>query len=405
VTVGEIGYALSGLLAAAATWLWLVSRRAAVEAQRREAELREQITAERASRTEAETAALARQQALLESMIEGVLLLGDSGRVQYTNTACRQLFSLTEPAEGRSLIEAFRSQELADIAAEATRVGRVSGRELTLTGDAAAHLLVNGVTFSGSDGRPGGALLVFHDTTRLRELENTRREFVANVSHELRTPLSLIKGSVETLQDGAVHQPQAASRFLEIIARHTDRLTFLIEDLLTLSRLESGQGAMNLSAVELNRLARDVLNDFTHKAEVKQIHLLNEVPAGLLARADVDRLEQVLANLVDNAIKYGRPGGCVALSGRALPGTAQVEMSVSDDGPGIPAEAADRVFERFYRVDAARSREQGGTGLGLSIVKHIIQAHGGEVKLDTALGRGSTFRFTLPVAETTAANS
>ena len=214
--------------------------------------------------------------------------------------------------------------------------------------------------------------------------------------HELRTPLSLIKGSVETLLDGAASQPAIASKFLDIIDRHCDRLTFLIEDLLTLSRLESGQLAINYDTVPLRGHVSEVFDDFRRKAEDRGVQLINDVPSGLSARADSDRLDQVLSNLIDNAIKYGRPGGSVRIEGREVPGSDFVEMAVADDGPGIPTEAAERVFERFYRVDTARSREQGGTGLGLSIVKHIIQAHGGEVRLETAPAKGAAFRFTLP---------
>jgi two-component system phosphate regulon sensor histidine kinase PhoR len=235
-------------------------------------------------------------------------------------------------------------------------------------------------------------------------LERTRREFVANVSHELRTPLSLIKGSVETLLDGAVSEPAIASKFLDIIDRHCDRLTYLIEDLLTLSRLESGQLAINYDTVPLREHVTEVFHDFHRKAEDRGVQLINDVPLRLQARADSDRLDQVLSNLIDNAIKYGRPGGTVRIEGREIPGSDLIEMAVADDGPGIPTEAAERVFERFYRVDTARSREQGGTGLGLSIVKHIIQAHGCEVRLETAPAKGAAFRFTLPAVPPTVAS-
>ncbi|MFM7554708.1 MAG: sensor histidine kinase, partial [Verrucomicrobiota bacterium] len=192
-----------------------------------------------------------------------------------------------------------------------------------------------------------------------------------------------------------------ASRFLDIIDRHCDRLTFLIEDLLTLSRLESGQLAINFDTVHLNGHVSEVFDDFHRKAAERGVRLLNEVPEGLRARADSDRLDQVLSNLIDNAIKYGRPGGAVRVEAREGEPGEWIEMAVVDDGPGIPTEAAERVFERFYRVDTARSREQGGTGLGLSIVKHIIQAHGGEVRLETAPGKGAAFRFTLPAVPPT----
>ena len=359
--------------------------------------LKDQLARERSNRAESQAAENARQQALFENMLEGVLLVDASGRVQFTNTACRRCFDREADVRGRTLLEAFRCNELSAVAVEAAKAGRVNGKELELEAGPEARLLqVNAVALMGPEGRPDGVLMVLHDATRLRQLERTRREFVANVSHELRTPLSLIKGSVETLLDGAVSQPAIASKFLDIIDRHCDRLTFLIEDLLTLSRLESGQLAINYDTVPLRGHVSEVFDDFRRKAEDRGVQLINDVPSGLRARADSDRLDQVLSNLIDNAIKYGRPGGSVRIEGREIPGSDLIEMAVADDGPGIPTEAAERVFERFYRVDTARSREQGGTGLGLSIVKHIIQAHGGEVRLETAPAKGAAFRFTLP---------
>ena len=247
------------------------------------------------------------------------------------------------------------------------------------------------------EGRQHGGILVFHDLTRLKQLENTRQEFVANVSHELRTPLSLIKGFVETLRDGAKDDPELAARFLRTIEKHTDRLTYLIEDLLTVSQLESGQIVMNLHEVELREEAGHVLDDLQARAVEKNVTLQNNLPAELRARADADRLQQVLFNLVENAIKYGTAGGNVVVSG--LPNNnGKVEVWVKNDGPEIPPEAKERIFERFYRVDRARSRESGGTGLGLSIVKHIVQAHNGEVWVKSEPGSGATFFFTLPKA-------
>jgi two-component system phosphate regulon sensor histidine kinase PhoR len=217
---------------------------------------------------------------------------------------------------------------------------------------------------------------------------------VANVSHELRTPLSLIKGYVETLLDGAQNNPEVAERFLKIIERNANRLDLLIQDLLTISALESGRMKLELSAVGLHALAEKVFTDLHSKADNKNMTLVNEMPE-IITRGDLNRLDQVLTNLVDNAIKYGRAEGRVTVGGRNLD-DGKLEIFVRDDGPGIPPEALDRVFERFYRVDKARSRDQGGTGLGLSIVKHIIHAHGGEVWAESELGKGATFFFTLP---------
>jgi len=259
-------------------------------------------------------------------------------------------------------------------------------------------LQVNAAAISNSAGEREGTILVFHDLTRLKQLERTREEFVANVSHELRTPLSLIKGYVETLLDGARNNPEVAERFLKIIERNTNRLDLLIQDLLTISALESERIKLHLQPVELRPLAEKIFSDLKPPADNKNIELVSQLPE-LAATADMNRLEQVLANLVDNAIKYGRAQGHVTVGGKKLD-DGRLEIFVQDDGPGIPAESLDRVFERFYRVDKARSRDQGGTGLGLSIVKHIVQAHGGEVWVKSELGKGATFYFTLPATET-----
>jgi two-component system phosphate regulon sensor histidine kinase PhoR len=259
-------------------------------------------------------------------------------------------------------------------------------------------LQVNAAVITNSAGEREGTILVFHDLTRLKQLERTREEFVANVSHELRTPLSLIKGYVETLLDGARGNPEVAERFLKIIERNTQRLDLLIQDLLTISALESERIKLNLQPVELRPLVEKIFTDLKPPAENKNVELVSQLPE-LTATADVNRLEQVLANLVDNAIKYGRAQGSVKVGGRKLE-DGKLEIFVQDDGPGIPPEAIERVFERFYRVDKARSRDQGGTGLGLSIVKHIVQAHGGEVWVKSELGKGATFFFTLPAVKT-----
>jgi two-component system phosphate regulon sensor histidine kinase PhoR len=253
---------------------------------------------------------------------------------------------------------------------------------------------VSAAAVLGGDGLRHGTILVFHDVTRLQQLERTREEFVANVSHELRTPLSHIRGYVETLLGGAKDDPEVATRFLQTIERNAGRLQSLIEDLLTISELESGRVTLNVQPVSLCAVVEKVWEDFKARAGAKTIALCNET-AELVVLGDMGRLEQVLSNLVDNAIKYGRNGGRVVIGGRKT-AAGGAEIFVQDDGPGLPGEALERVFERFYRVDKARSREQGGTGLGLSIVKHIIQSHGGKVWAVSTPGQGSSFHFTLP---------
>jgi two-component system phosphate regulon sensor histidine kinase PhoR len=346
---------------------------------------------------EQQRAALAlqtQQQVIFDSMVEGLLLLDERGRVQLANRAFTALFGLTADIRGRTIIEALRLHQLADLVRSLETQKQVLGFEMKLPGPNDRWLQINAAAIFTDQVRRQGTVLVFHDLTRLKQLENARQEFVANVSHELRTPLSLIKGYVETLLDGARDNPETATRFLQTIDRNADRLKLLIEDLLTISELEFGRVQLKLQSVTVGPVLAKVLEDFQARASARNVTLVNQVP-DLAVRADPARLEQVLGNLVDNAIKYGRPQGSVIVGGSAREG-GQVEVFVQDDGPGIPPEALERVFERFYRVDKARSRDQGGTGLGLAIVKHLVQSHGGWVWATSDPGHGATFYFTLP---------
>jgi two-component system phosphate regulon sensor histidine kinase PhoR len=317
------------------------------------------------------------------------------------NRAFARLFELAGDLTGRTLLETLRVREVLALVAEATQSRQPLERELRLAGLAERWVQVNAAPITGADGRWLGTILLFHDITRLKQFERARQEFVANVSHELRTPLSHIKGYVETLLSGAKNDPAVATRFLQTIERNAGRLQLLIEDLLTISELESGQVTLNLQSVALRAVAAKVCDDFQARAAARRVALVNDTP-DFAVRADEARLEQVLTNLLDNAIKYGREGGRATLGARPLEASL-VEISVQDDGAGLPPEAVERVFERFYRVDKARSREQGGTGLGLAIVKHIVQSHGGRVWAESEPGRGATFFFTLPAGATTAA--
>lgn len=352
----------------------------------------------------------AQQDALFDSMVEGLLVLDEQGRIQVANRAFVQLFGLNNDRRSQTIMEALRSHELAGLVERLKTETLVIDHELQLPGPIERWVQISAAALFNGDGRRHGSILAFHDLTRLKQLENARKEFVANVSHELRTPLSLIKGYSETLIDGAKDNPEVALRFLRTIERNADRLKLLIEDLLTISELESGRVTLNLQMIDLRLVVDRVLDDFKARASSKNVSLINETPA-LQISADGIRLEQVFGNLIDNAIKYGRPNGTVKIGARLLPrntaevaededtssnGKAQIELSIQDDGPGIPADSLPRVFERFYRVDKARSREQGGTGLGLSIVKHVVQAHGGRVWATSELGHGTTFFFTLP---------
>jgi two-component system phosphate regulon sensor histidine kinase PhoR len=336
------------------------------------------------------------QDAIFNSMQEGLLLLDKSGRIQMANRAFAELFDGTDDVRGKLLLEAVRWHEVAEL------VGRLGPeqtwitRELRFPGPSELWLQVSVAMISNPEGGRQGTLLVFHDLTRLKQLERTREEFIANVSHELRTPLSHIKGYTETLLGGAKDEPEVATRFLQTIARNAERLQLLIEDLLTISELESGRVTLKLQPLPLQSVVEKVCDDFKTRADAKTVTLTNTA-SGVKVSADAVRLEQVLSNLVDNAIKYGRTGGHVIVSARSAD-DGKVEISVQDDGPGLPADSLERVFERFYRVDKGRSREQGGTGLGLAIVKHIVQSHGGTVWAKSKAGKGTTFYFTLPVA-------
>jgi two-component system phosphate regulon sensor histidine kinase PhoR len=350
---------------------------------RREAELREQAQ---------------RTSALFDRMVEGIIVVGAGGRIRLANRAAGELFGFEAPAGGKTILEATRNHEVAAVAARLEHEPEVLAQEVRLEARGTSRFLqFNALALRDAAGGQDGAILVFHDLTRLRELEGVRQEFVANVSHELRTPLSLIKSSTETLLDGAKEDAATLLRFLQIIDKHANRLTLLIDDLLLLSTLDSGGLRLNRQPVALRSAVQEAMDDLEIRARARSVVLENSVPPALIVRADADRLRQVLSNLLDNAIKYGRAGGRTRVTGRTLP-EGRVELAVADDGPGIPAEAQARVFERFYRVDKARSREQGGTGLGLAIVKHVVQAHDGEVRVESPPGAGATFFVTLPSA-------
>ena len=357
------------------------SREIAEQRSRREVELREQSQ---------------RTSALFDRMVEGLIVVDSGGRIRLANRASAELFGFEGSSVGRTVLEATRHHEVSAVVSRLDRELEVLGHELRIDSmEAPRFLQVNALALRDAAGASDGAILVFHDLTRLRHLEGVRQEFVANVSHELRTPLSLIKSATETLLDGAKDDPAALGRFLQIIDKHANRLALLIDDLLLLSTLDSGGLRLNRQPLPFRETVQDAIDDLQARALARDVKLENHVPASLVVLADSDRMRQVVSNLVDNAIKYGRAGGKTLVEGRVLP-DGRPEIAVIDDGPGIPGDAQARIFERFYRVDKARSREQGGTGLGLSIVKHVVQAHGGEVKIESEPGAGSSFIVTLP---------
>lgn len=382
-----------GFLAAVIVHLWWRARFHSTQATLQREILRE-IEKLQQAQQRASQQVHSQQEALFNSMVEGLLLLDQNDRIHLANRAFHTLFGITADVRGRTIMEALRLHELADLVGLLGNQKQVVESELKLLPPNERCLEVSGAAVFDVEAQRQGTILVFHDLTRLKHLERTRQEFVANVSHELRTPLSLIKGYVETLLDGAKDNPEVAERFLQTIDRNAERLKLLIEDLLTISELEAGRLKLNLQPIPLRPLVEKLLGDFKSLAEAKQVSLIDEVP-DVTVRADLGRLEQVLCNLIENALKYGRTKGIVAIRARPV-NDSQVEVCVEDNGPGIPPEALERIFERFYRVDKARSREQGGTGLGLSIVKHIVQTHGGRAWVKSELGHGATFFFTLP---------
>ncbi|MGE0434020.1 MAG: ATP-binding protein [Planctomycetota bacterium] len=334
------------------------------------------------------------QQAVFASMEEGVIAVDHTERVISLNAAAATLAQVASSApEGRPYYEVLHLAALQRFVADTLESREPIERDIELIGSADRLLRCHGTLLRDTDGRNVGAVIVLHDITRLRQLEDMRRDFVANVSHELRTPVTSIKGSAETLLDGAVNNPTTAQRFLGIIVRHADRLSAIIEDLLSLSRLEQdGQDNLRRERVPLARVLRNVADLCAPRCKGHQIQL--DCTVGLEVDAAPHLLEQAVLNLVDNAIKYSPTGGTITMRG-VLDGD-EIALSVIDQGPGIPAEHIPRLFERFYRVDKGRSRLVGGTGLGLAIVKHIVQAHGGRVEADSTPGVGSTFTIRLP---------
>ena len=324
---------------------------------------------------------------ILAGMTEGVLVVDAAGKIRLLNTALQRAFGLTDEALGKTVLEVFRDAGLAELIGAAP-----AARELTFLQPADRVFTVQ----AGQLMDATGVVVVFHDITRLKQLENVRKDFVANVSHELRTPLAVIKGYVETLLDDEPPAPDTGRQFLETIQRHTRRLEVLIDDLLSISALESQQAKLDCAPVSLRAAAAAVIDELSPRAHERNIAVALEIPTDLpTVSADVQRLHQVLVNLLDNALKYTPAGSRVTVS--AVPSNGFLKVCVADNGSGIAAEHLARIFERFYRVDKARSRELGGTGLGLAIVKHIVQAHGGKVWVESELEHGSRFYFTLPV--------
>lgn len=342
----------------------------------------------------------AKVSAILDSMVEGVVALDPQGKILVTNpSACRILDLGDGSVEGQSLLEVVRNKELADLVDWCRTLNTTDRyrREVDLHSPTPRVLEVNAMPLPLAN-HLIGIVVVLHDITELRRLEQVRAEFVANVSHELRTPLTAIKGYLETLLDESPIEPSTHRRFLEIAHLHAERLGRLIDDLLSLSNIETGKVILHLEGVNLNKVVQEVAAMFEKDATKKGVTFVNRVAPEIAVQADPDRLSQILLNLVDNAVKFTSTGGHVEFD-VATCNNGQIALRVQDTGQGIPPKDLPRITERFYRVDKARSRELGGTGLGLAIVKHLVQLHSGTLAIESEMGKGTTIEITLPKAE------
>jgi two-component system phosphate regulon sensor histidine kinase PhoR len=332
---------------------------------------------------------------ILDGMQEGVLLLDKDGKVALMNPALREMLLLRADLVGQPLLEVVRHAELKELLDRARTTRTTCSGEVELGGLKPRRLLVRGTAFTQNT---GGLLAVFFDVTDIRRLESLRRDFVANVSHELRTPVTAILSAAETMEMALARDPEGAKRFLGIIERNAARLQRLIEDLLDLSRIESRELRLRPERFAFEPFATHLLGMFRERAEKRKIALRLESAKGLEVEADRRALEQVVTNLVDNAVKYCPEGCSVVVRAERTDTPIGVRMRVEDDGTGIEEKHLPRLFERFYRVDAGRSREMGGTGLGLSIVKHLVEAMGGTIDVVSIVGKGTTFDVEIPDA-------
>jgi two-component system phosphate regulon sensor histidine kinase PhoR len=340
-------------------------------------------------------------EAILSSMVEGVIAVDSEGRIVEINTAASRFWGLeADKTLGRSIEEAIRHPELQQFIRSALQEQdcAVQTQPLVIRHDPMV-LQVHRTCLTDSTGRRNGAVIVMHDITQVQRLEEIRSDFVANVSHELKTPITSIKGFVETLQEGAIDNPQEAKQFLDIIARHADRLNSIVDDLLSLSRLEedSQQRSLSFEDTDLKPVLMSTVELSAYKARKKNISIELLCEDAIRATINSVLIEQAVFNLVDNAVKYSPENSRIQITAERHP--SEIVISVIDQGCGIEEQHLSRVFERFYVVDKSRSRRLGGTGLGLSIVKHIAQVHGGYVTVQSRIREGSTFTLHLPVTD------
>ncbi len=337
---------------------------------------------------------------ILSSMQEAVLVLDSHRSVRLVNPAARKLFTMPANVFGLPVLEALREPTVDDMVAAALKTGQPQESELEISGRKPPLILAVNISPMRDAAGEAGALAMFRDVTRLTQLEQVRREFVANVSHELRTPLAIFQGYVENLVDCPEMEREERLAIFHILERHSKRLNALVEDLLILARLEGGSGELAPEPMDVQEFCAETARDWALRMEKKKVTLRQEVPPALPhLTADRLRLGQVISNLLENALKYTPVDGTIVLGAAHTVGS--IEMWVRDHGQGIVSIDLPHIFERFYRADKARSRELGGTGLGLSIVKHIVQAHGGTVTAESIYGKSTTIRIRIPLNETT----
>lgn len=348
-----------------------------------------------------------KMEAILRNMSDGLILVDMKGKIILSNEAVSNLFGIQPGVEGKTVMETLRKAELMDMVEQVAATSNRTSREMELTYPKALHLMVTAAPFysHSQDGEISGIVVTFHDITRLKKLEEMRKDFVANVSHEIKTPITAIKGFTETLLEGAIDDRENALKFLETIKSNSERLNSLVNDLMTLSRIELGDIKIQKDAVNVDEVVDTVFSTLEDKADKKRLYLKKEIPSEIgEISADRDRLIQILLNLVDNGIKFTDRGGVtVIVKNEKLKVESGedkdfIKISVQDTGAGIPQKHLSRLGERFYRVDRARSRELGGTGLGLAIVKHLVKAHGWEMEIDSVDGQGTTVRILCPAA-------
>ncbi len=331
---------------------------------------------------------------ILKSITDGLLIIDPKGYIMLANQSFKDILKIDESPEGKPVIEVIRNIDLINIISSSMSKKQDMTDEITVKkAGKDIYLLAKAMPVVDSEGRISFLIILLHDISRLKYLENVRKDFVANVSHELKTPVTAIKGYAETLLDGAIDDKENAKKFVEIIKNQADRLNMLVEDLLTLSRIEFGDIKIEKEDIFLDEVVSSVFQILKDKAQKKGILLQKEIPPETIIYADKHRMLQIMINLVDNAIKFTEKG---FVKVKFLQENSKGVILVEDTGIGIPKEHIHRIGERFYRVDKARSRQLGGTGLGLAIVKHLILAHGWQLKIDSEVDKGTKVKIVIP---------